>query len=103
MYTIRQKTKLITDKNIKLITTSLMQKPTPDILTDFKFNEEETKMLRFPTELKPKSCFYKKQRIQCAVPFMCKKFAHNLYQNQCKSSIFKRVAKIRTSKATYKH
>lgn len=59
-YSGTENTRLSADKNIELITTSLTGKPTLDILADFEFNEEGTKVLRCPAGHTPKSCSYMK-------------------------------------------
>lgn len=69
-YSGTEHTQLAADKNIDLITTSLTGKPAPDILADFEFNEEGTKVLRCPAGHAPKSCSYMKQSNQCAVSFL---------------------------------
>ena len=100
-YSGTENTQLAADKNIELITTSLTGKPAPDILADFEFNEEGTKVLRCPAGHAPKSCSYMKQSNQCAVSFLHEQCASCPYQDQCKPKIFKRVAKIVTSKAAH--
>lgn len=47
---------LADDKNIGLITTSLTGKTAPDILSDFEFNEESAKVLRYLAGHTPKNC-----------------------------------------------
>ena len=100
-YSGTENTQLAADKNIELITTSLTGKAAPDILADFEFNEEGTKVLRCPAGHTPKSCSYMKQSKQCAVSFLHDQCANCPYQEQCKPKIFKRVAKIVTSKAAH--
>ena len=100
-YSGTENTQLAAGKNVELITTSLTGKPAPDILADFEFNEEGTKVLRCPAGYAPKSCSYKGQSNQCAVSFLREQCANCPYQDQCKPKIFKRVAKIVTSKAAH--
>lgn len=100
-YSGTENTQLAADKNVELITTSLTGKPAEDILADFEFNEEGTRVLRCPAGYEPKSCSYMKQSNQCAVSFLHEQCANCPYQNQCKPKIFKRVAKIVTSKAAH--
>ena len=100
-YSGTENTQLAADKNVELITTNLTGKPAPDILADFEFNEEGTKVLRCPAGHTPKSCSYMKQSNQCAVSFQHDQCANCPYQNQCKPKIFKRVAKIVTSNAAH--
>lgn len=100
-YSGTENVQLAADKNVELITTSLTGKPAPDILADFEFNEEGTKVLRCPAGHAPKSCSFMKQSNQCAVSFLHDQCAGCPYQDQCKPKIFKRVAKIVTSKAAH--
>ena len=100
-YSGTENAQLADDKNVELITTSLTGKPAPDILADFEFNGEGTKVLRCPAGHTPKSCSYRKQSNQCAVSFLREQCANCPYQDQCKPKIFKRVAKIVTSKAAH--
>lgn len=100
-YSGTENTRLAADKNVELVTTSLTGKATPDILADFEFNKEGTKVLRCPAGHTPKSCSYMKQSNQCAVSFLHEQCANCPYQDQCKPKIFKRVAKIVTSKAAH--
>lgn len=100
-YSGTENTKLAAGKNVELITTALTGKPAPDIFADFEFNEEGTKVIRCPAGYEPKSCLYKKQSGQCAVSFLREQCAGCPNQNQCGAKIFKRVAKIVTSKAAH--
>lgn len=100
-YSGTENTQLAADKNVELITTILTGKPAPDILADFEFNEDGTKVLRCPAGHTPKSCSYMKQSNQCAVSFLHEQCADCPYRDQCKPKIFKRVAKIVTSKAAH--
>lgn len=100
-YSGTENTQLAADKNVELITTSLTGKPAEDILADFEWDEEGTRVLRCPAGHEPKSCSYMKQNNQCAVSFLRGQCAGCPYQNQCKPKIFKRVAKIVTSKAAH--
>ena len=100
-YSGTENTRLAAEKNIELITTSLTGKAAPDILADFEFNEEGTKILRCPAGHAPKSCSYMKQSNQCTVSFQHNQCANCPYQEQCKPKIFKHVAKIVTSKAAH--
>lgn len=48
------------EKNVELITTSLTGRSTADIMADFEFNEDGTKVLHCPAGHAPKSCSYMK-------------------------------------------
>lgn len=100
-YSGTENIQLASDKNVELITTSLTGKEAPDILADFEFNEEGTKVIRCPAGHEPKSCSFMKQSNQCAVSFLHEQCAGCPYQDQCRPKIFKRVAKIVTSKAAH--
>ena len=100
-YSGTENTQLAADKNVELITTGLTGKAAPDILADFEFNEEGTRVVRCPAGHVPKSCSYMKQSSQCSVSFLHDQCANCPYQKQCKPKIFKRVAKIVTSKAAH--
>ena len=88
-------------KNIELITTSLVGRDAPDILADFEFNEEGTRILKCPAGHEPKSCTYMKATNQCSVSFDRNHCAGCPYQDKCKPKIFKRVAKLVTSKMAH--
>jgi len=90
---------LATEKNINLITTSLTGRDTADIMAEFVFNEEGTKVLSCPAGHSPKSCSYMKPTGQCNISFLQEVCASCPYQDQCKPKVFKRVSKIITSKA----
>jgi hypothetical protein len=49
---------LAAEKNIQLVNTDLSGKPVDNILAEFVFNEEGTKVLRCPAGYEPKSCSY---------------------------------------------
>lgn len=90
---------LAKEKNIDLITTSLTGRDTADIMAEFVFNENGTKVLHCPAGHMPKSCSYMKPSGQCSVSFQRELCANCPYQDQCKPKVFKRVSKVITSKA----
>lgn len=96
-----ENTALAKEKNVNLITTSLTGREAPDIITDFEFNEEGTKVIRCPAGQEPKSCTYMAPGKQCQVSFQRDQCAGCPYQNQCHPEILKRVAKIVTSRAAH--
>jgi len=98
-YSGTENTQLAADKNVELITTSLTGKAAPDIFADFEFNKDGTKVLRCPAGHEPKSCSYMKPSNQCSVSFLHDQCVNCPYQKQCRPKIYKRVAKIVTSKA----
>lgn len=100
-YSGMDNTKLAESKNVELISTSLVGREAPDILADFEFNEEGTKVLKCPAGHEPKSCTYMKPSNQCSVSFDRNHCVGCPYQEQCKPKIFKKVAKLVTSKMAH--
>ena len=92
---------LAESKNVELITTSLVGRDAPDILADFEFNEEGTRILKCPAGHEPKSCSYMKATSQCSVSFDRNHCVGCPYQDKCKPKIFKKVAKLVTSKMAH--
>lgn len=92
---------LAESRNIELITTSLVGKEAPDILADFVFNEDGTKVIQCPAGYTPKSCTYRKPSDQCCVSFERDKCAECPYQDKCNPKIYKHVAKIITSQKAH--
>ena len=93
--------KLAESKNVELITTSLVGREAPDILADFEFNGDGTKVLKCHAGHEPKSCTYMKPSNQCNVSFERNQCVGCPYQDQCKPKIFKKVAKLVTSKMAH--
>lgn len=100
-YSGTENTALAKEKNVNLITTSLTGRDTEDIMADFEFNEEGTKVLKCPAGYQPKSCSYSASGKQCQVSFQREQCVGCPYQDQCHPKIFKKVAKIVTSKAAH--
>lgn len=92
---------LAKEKNIDLITTSLSGRDTTDIMAEFEFNEDGTKVIKCPAGYQPKSCSYASTGGQCHVSFQRTQCAGCPYQEQCHPKIFKRVAKVVTSKTAH--
>lgn len=89
---------LAREKNVKLVTTALIGKEAPDVLADFVFNEDGTKLLKCAAGHTPKSQSYTKTTKQCNVSFDRNHCVGCPYQNQCRPKIYKKVAKFITSK-----
>lgn len=100
-YSGTENTQLAADKHVELLTTNLTGKAAPDILAEFEFNDEGTKVIKCPAGNAPKSCTYMKPSDQCSVSFYRDQCVGCPYQAQCKPKIFKRVAKVVTSKAAH--
>ena len=91
---------LAAEKNIELITTNLTGKATPDILGDFEFDDEGTKVLSCPAGHAPKRCTYDKQTGRCSVSFEREHCIDCPYKAQCKPKIYKRIARLSASKTS---
>lgn len=78
VYSGIENTALANEKNVKLITTSLTGHETPDIITDFEFNEEGTKVVRYPAGMNQKAAPIWHQVISARYPFPrnCVQAAH---------------------------
>lgn len=100
-YSGTKNTVLAKEKNVNLIATSLTGREAPDIIADFEFNEEGTKVFRCPAGYQPKSCTYMAPSKQGQVSFQREQGAGCPYRDRCRPKIYKRVAKIITSKAAH--
>ena len=89
---------LAKEKNVKLVTTALIGKEAPDILADFEFNEDGTRLLKCAAGYEPSSQTYTKTTRQCRVSFDRNLCVGCPYQNQCRPKIYKKVATFITSK-----
>lgn len=89
---------LAKEKNVKLVTTALVGKEAPDILADFAFDEDGTKLLKCAAGYEPVSQSYTKSTRQCRVSFDRNHCAGCPYQEQCRPKIYKKVAAFITSK-----
>lgn len=89
---------LAKEKNVKLVTTALIGKEAPDVLADFEFNEEGTRLLKCAAGHEPVSQSYTKTTRQCRVSFDRNHCAGCRYQDQCRPKIYKKVASFITSK-----
>ncbi len=90
-------TKLAKDKNIDLITTALIGKDAPDVLADFTFKEDGTKLLKCAAGHSPRSCSYTKRTKQLSVSFDKELCVNCPYQEQCKPKTYITVARFTTS------
>ena len=89
---------LANEKNVELITTSLTGKEVSEIMADFEFNGDGTKVLQCPAGYKPKNCYFMKQTGQCRMSFDRNQCVNCTYQEQCKPKVLKTVSVITTSK-----
>lgn len=85
------------EKNIRLITTSLIGKEAPDVLADFEFNEDGTELLKCAAGHAPKSCSYTKSTKQCRVSFRLEQCWNCPYKGRCNPKFKKTAAVFTTS------
>lgn len=85
-------------KNVTLVTTALVGKEAPDVLADFVFNEDGTRLIKCAAGHEPVSQSYTKSTRQCRVSFDRNHCVDCPYQNQCHPKIYKKVASFITSK-----
>lgn len=89
---------LAKEKNVRLLTTALIGKEAPDVLADFVFNEDGTRLLKCVAGHVPISQSYTKSTRQCRVSFDRNHCAGWPYQEQCHPKTYKKVASFITSK-----
>ena len=89
---------LAKEKNVKLVTTALIGKEAPDVLADFVFNNDGTRLITCAAGHEPISQSYAKTTRQCRVSFDRNHCVNCPYQGQCRPKIYKKVATFITSK-----
>ena len=94
----QRRTALAKEKNVKLVTTALIGKEAPDVLADFEFSEDGTRLLTCAAGHEPVSQSFTKSTRQCRVSFDRNHCAGCPYQDQCRPKIYKKVATFITSK-----
>ena len=97
-YSGKENRDLAAERNIRLVNTNLNGKAVDDVLADFVFNEDGTKVLRCPAGYEPKSCGYtggKSQQFH--VSFTRDQCAGCPNKDRCKAKIHKRVSSVTVS------
>ena len=81
------------EKNIQLITTDLTGQDAKDILNQFVYNEDQTKVLQCPAGHSPRSsCCVSNEKIKSS--FEKNQCANCPYREQCKPQMHKRTARV---------
>ena len=94
-YSGKENHDLASEKNIQLVNTDLSGKPVDNILAEFVFNEESTKVLRCPAGYEPKSCSYTGEKFQqFRISFQRDQCANCPNKDRCKAKIHKRVSSV---------
>lgn len=98
-YSSRDNRKLAGEKNIDLVTTGFNGTQVEDILADFEFNEDGTRVLKCPCGYTPKSCSYHEQRGygHCRCSFLINQCKTCPHCKECKAKLHKRVAVVTVS------
>ncbi len=82
---------LAKEKNVKLVTTALIGKEAPDVLADFEFNEDGTKLFKCAAGHEPVSQSYTKSTRQCRVSFERNHCVECPYREQCRQRFTKKL------------
>lgn len=98
-YSGEDNTTAAAEKNVKLVTTTLTGRETPDIHADFKFNDSFTRVLSCPMGNEPKSCSCSQGLLRVSFPrSACEQCPHC---RECRAKIHKRTATITISGKSY--
>lgn len=101
-YASSENTELAEGNNIRLIHTNLTGREAADILADFEFSEDGTKVLRCAGGHSPRSCCYSRKNGQCTISFdraTCENCPHF---KECHPKVNKRTCR-KTVSLTGKH
>ena len=93
-YYSKENVRLAAEKNIDLITTGLTGRDAKEILNEFEYNEDNTKVLRCPAGHVPRSSCFVHGHNGIKSSFdrqLCENCPH---KEQCRPKIYKRVAKV---------
>ena len=98
-YSSRDNRRLAEEKNINLVTTGINGTQVEDILADFEFSDDGTKVLRCPAGHEPKSCSYREQKGygHCRCSFLITQCAECPHCKECKANLRKHVAIVTVS------
>lgn len=99
-YSGKTNEELAAEKNVQLVATNLTGREAEDIIADFEFNEEGTKVERCAGGFKPKSCSYNSQTGQCTVSFQRGQCEQCPHRKKCHPRTFKRTCRKTVSANT---
>lgn len=86
------------EKNVTLVTTALIGKEAPDVLADFTFNEDGTRLITCAAGNEPVSQSFTKSTRQIRASFDRSRCVNCPHKDQCHPKIHKKVASLVTSK-----
>ena len=92
-YPSEEAQKMADANNIQLEATNLTGRKTEDIIAEFEFNEDGTKVVKCPCGYEPKSCSYNSQTGQCVVSFQKNQCMGCPYKEQCHPKELRRVCR----------
>lgn len=92
-YSGKDNEKLAAEKNVKLVTTNLTGREADDILADFEFNEDGTKVEKCAGGHAPKSCSYNARTGQCTASFHRSQCDQCPHRDKCHPKTFKRTCR----------
>ena len=101
-YSGKENEELAAEKNVELVTTNLTGREAEDILADFEFNEDGTKVEKCPGGYAPKSCSYNARTGQCTVSFHRSQCDQCPHRKECHPKTFKRTCR-KTVSSNSKH
>lgn len=84
---------LAQENNITLVPTNLTGREANDILADFEFNDDGTKVWKCAGSHEPKSCSYNPQTGQCSASFQRSQCENCPHKRQCNPKVLKNVCR----------
>lgn len=98
-YSSRGNRRLAEEKNINLVTTGINGTQVEDIIADFEFSDDGTRVLRCPAGHEPKSCSYHEQKGygHCKCSFLITQCTECPHCKECKANLRKHVAIVTVS------
>lgn len=82
------------EKNIEVLPTALAVKPGRTNISEFKMDEEKTKVIQCPAGHRPTSCCYKKSNDEFKLSFEKEKCENCPYRDQCRPKLHVYVANV---------
>ena len=86
------------EKNVTLVTTALIGKEAPDVLADFTFSEDGTRLITCASSYEPVSQGFTKSTRQIRTSFDRSRCVNCPHKDQCHLKVHKKVASLVTSK-----
>ena len=100
-YSGQRNSELAAEKNITIVPTALNGVKNPDIMADFTFSEDGTRVLRCPMGHEPNKTSYSADSDTCYASFDRSCCAECPHKDECRAKIYKNSAKVRTSRRAH--